>query len=179
MSGSRPAFRVVSARRAAQDDVMAFPPIPTKPSTDRDEDHLLLLSIFHFILAGLGVLGLGFLMIHYTIMSTVFDNPHMWDHLKDKDGNPVPMPFNPSLFFNAFRWFYLFMGAWGIVSIIVNLVAGFRLRQWRSRTFLLFVAGFNCLNIPFGTVLGIFTIIVLTRASVRVRYEPNTKSIGF
>jgi hypothetical protein len=148
---------------------MAFPPLPA--ISDKDKDHVLLLSIFHFILAGLGVLYLVFLMVHYAIMHTVFSNPHMWDQMKDKNGNPVQMPFNPTDFFNIFVWFYVFMGAWGIVSIILNLAAGLRLRQWQSRTFVLFVAGFNCINIPLGTVLGVFTIVILTRESMRSRFN--------
>ena len=36
----------------------------------------------------------------------------------------------------------------------------------RHRTFSRVVAGLNCLHIPLGTVLGIFTSIVLGRESV-------------
>jgi len=151
---------------------MAFPPVPSAPAaSDKDKDHVLLLSIFHFVMVGLGAVGLIFLLFHYMMMSTVFANPHIWENMKDKDGNPVPMPFDPTQFFAAFRWFYLLIGMWGVVSMIVNLIAGFRLRQWRSRTFLLFVAGFNCINFPFGTLLGIFTIMVLTRDSMRGRFD--------
>ena len=102
----------------------------------------------------------------------------MWDNLKDKDGNHVAMPFNPVVFFDAFRWFYVFMGVWAIASVILNLVAGFRLRQWRSRTFLLCVAGFNCINVPLATVLGVFTIVVLTRDSMRGRFDSGQAPTG-
>jgi hypothetical protein len=37
------------------------------------------------------------------------------------------------------------------------------------------VAGINCLHIPLGTVLGIFTIVVLCRESVRELYEAETR----
>ncbi len=171
MAETPAAFHVVSGPRAAQDGAMAFPPVPSAPVTDKDKDHVLLLSIFHFVIVGLGAMGMVFLLFHYMMMSTMFDNPHLWDNMKDKDGNPVQMPFNPTQFFKAFRWFYLMMAAWGLVSMIVNLIAGFRLRQWHSRTFLLFVAGFNCINFPFGTVLGVFTILVLTRDSMRGRFD--------
>jgi hypothetical protein len=150
--------------------IMAFPPLPAV--SDKDKDHVLLLSIFHFILAGMGVLYLAFLVLHYAMMHAVFSNPHMWDQMKDNNGHPVQMPFNPTVFFNIFVWFYVFMGAWGITSIVLNLAAGLKLRQWQSRTFVLCVAGFNCINIPFGTVLGVFTIVVLTRDSMRGRFDP-------
>jgi hypothetical protein len=36
--------------------------------------------------------------------------------------------------------------------------------------FSLVIAGLNCIQIPFGTALGVFTIIVLLRDSVREAY---------
>jgi hypothetical protein len=36
--------------------------------------------------------------------------------------------------------------------------------------FSLVVTGITCLSFPFGTALGVFTIIVLTRGSVRQLY---------
>lgn len=146
---------------------MSFPPLP---NSAQDTDRLLLLSICHFILAGLSVLGLGFLVVHYMLMSTIFANPHIWDHMKDAQGNPVQMPFDPTQFFGIFKWLYLLIGAWGVASIILNLMAGMRLRQWRSRTFLIVVAAVNCINLPIGTVVGVFTLLALTRDSVRMRF---------
>jgi hypothetical protein len=42
--------------------------------------------------------------------------------------------------------------------------------------FSLVIAGVQCMFAPFGTALGVFTIIVLTRDSVRRQYPdyPNT-----
>ena len=45
------------------------------------------------------------------------------------------------------------------------------LRGRRHRTFSLIVAGINCLGIPLGTILGVFTLIVLLRPSVRTLYR--------
>jgi len=33
------------------------------------------------------------------------------------------------------------------------------------------IAGLSCLNMPLGTVLGIFTLIVLSRESVKVLFK--------
>src|SRR5439155_9386746 len=44
----------------------------------KDREHLRLLSIFHFVFAGLAILGLAFLCVHYFIMHTAFSNPDMW-----------------------------------------------------------------------------------------------------
>jgi len=37
--------------------------------------------------------------------------------------------------------------------------------------FSLIIAGINCVQFPFGTVLGVFTFVVLLRDSVRELYE--------
>src|SRR5258705_2817637 len=65
-----------------------------------------------------------------------------------------------------FGWFFvLFAGAWMIVgwSLAICLVMAARfLAQRRRRLFCLVVAGVTAaICMPFGTVLGVFTIIVL------------------
>jgi hypothetical protein len=54
------------------------------------------------------------------------------------------------------------------VSFAVCLVqAGRALMQRRRYTFCLVIGGLSCILMPFGTVLGVFTILVLVRPSVR------------
>ncbi len=149
--------------------VVPAPIAPTPPPPDFarqqiiDAEHLKLLSIFHFVVAGLAFCGLGFLFLHYLIMSTVFANPEMW---KSHNGSP---PF-PKDFFKIFIVFYILIGGVIIVAGSLNLLAAMFLRQRKNRIFCLVVAGLNCLQVPFGTVLGVFTFIVLLRDSVRETY---------
>jgi len=126
-----------------------------------DAEHLKLLAIFHFVLAGLALLGIGFLVLHYTLMSSLFDSK-MWQGQK---GNPPPQEF-----FRIFKWFYVVFGGLLIIGSIANLLSGLWIRARKYRMFLLVVAGINCIQIPFGTTLGVFTIIVLMRDSVRELY---------
>ncbi|HEY9249604.1 MAG TPA: hypothetical protein VIO38_10745 [Rariglobus sp.] len=128
-----------------------------------DAGHLDLLAIFHFVLTGLSLLGLGFLSLHWLMMHTVLENPAIWENAK------TPPP--PKEFLAMFKWFYLFMGLVTGVMGAGNLISGFCIRRRRGRTFTLVVGGLDCLMIPFGTALGIFTIIVLSRDSVRETYE--------
>ena len=51
------------------------------------------------------------------------------------------------------------------------MISGFCLHARKHRTFSLIVGGVNFLHLPLGTVLGVFTIIVLIRDSVRELYE--------
>ena len=131
-----------------------------------DAGHLRLLSIFHYVAAGLGFLVLGFLVLHYSIMNTVFANPQMWR----QTGQNAP-PFDPRAFFGLFKWFYLFMGIWTVAGMGLNVVSGWCIARRKARIFSLVVAAINCLKLPFGTVLGVFTLIVLSRPSVQQAYE--------
>ncbi len=134
-----------------------------------DAEHLKLLSIFHFVLAGLAVVGILFLFMHYIMMSTVMNDPAVWKNQK------MPPNFDPRTFFDAFKWFYLFMGGMLVLGGIANLISGFFIRARRHRMFSLVIGGVNCLMFPFGTALGVFTFVVLLRDSVREAYEAAAK----
>lgn len=141
-----------------------IPPIPNRQRTI-DADHLNLLSIFHFVGAGLGLLGMLFLMLHFTLFYTFMDNPAMWRNQRQ----PAP----PAEFLAMFRVLYLVFGMWLVLSFVLNLFSGFFLRGRTHRTFSLVVGAINCLHVPLGTVLGVFTIMVLMRQSVREIYEES------
>jgi hypothetical protein len=144
-----------------------IPAPPPAPITDRqqvvDAEHLKLLAIFHFIIAGLAVVGIVFLMLHYLILSTVFSDPNLW--VSQKHAPPFPKDF-----FKLFIWFYIFMGFVLATAGTLNLLSGIFLRRRKHRIFSIIVGGLNGLQIPFGTILGIMTIIVLSRDSVRRIY---------
>ena len=135
-----------------------LPPLP-RDQRKIDADHLNLLGIFHFVGAGLAVLGILFLLGHYALMHAVFTNPKFFEN--QKSGPP------PAQLFAIFKWFYLVMGIWFVTSGVLNVISGLCLRARKHRTLSLVVAGINCLHIPLGTVLGVFTIVVLMRDSVR------------
>jgi len=65
----------------------------------------------------------------------------------------------------------------GLVILLVltpgflKLRAGRCLAKRRSRVFCMVIAGFSCLGVPYGTLLGVFTFIVLGQPSVRALFE--------
>ena len=139
-----------------------LPPLP-RDQRKIDADHLKLLSVFHFVGVGLALLGMLFLALHYAIFHTFLTNPQMWQNAKQ----PPP----PVELFGILKWFYLVMGIWFLASGVLNFIAALGLRARKWRTFSLVVAGINCLHMPLGTVLGVFTLVVLLRDSVRELYE--------
>jgi hypothetical protein len=56
--------------------------------------------------------------------------------------------------------------AWGII----NILSGGWIASRRNRTGTQVVAAFNCLNVPFGLALGIFTFITLGDDGVKRAY---------
>ena len=128
-----------------------------------DADHLKLLAVFHYVLAGLAVAGIGFLFLHWWFLYTMLTNPAFTK--APQNGPP------PAEFFAIFKWFYLVMGTLILSGGIGNLLSGICIRRRKARVFSLIVAGINCLCFPFGTVLGVFTFVVLLRESVVEAYE--------
>jgi hypothetical protein len=139
------------------------PVVAGDPQARRDAEHLKLLSIFHFILAALGLFGIAFLALHLVLMSAIFTNPEMWKN--SKNGPP------PEILFKLMLGGYAF----GVVVILtggfLNLLSGLFIRKRRHRMFSIISGGLNCLHVPFGTLLGVFTILILSRDSVRKIYE--------
>ncbi len=141
---------------------MDMPPYIADDQRRRDNDQIHLLSIFHFVLAALMLLGMGFLCLHYFVLHYIFFHPEIFKTNANFDA--------PKAIFSALIWFYLFIGFLLAVACAANILSGVFLLQRKSRMFSLVVAGLDCLQIPFGTALGVFTFIVLLRDSVRQSY---------
>lgn len=133
-----------------------------------DADHMKLLSIFHFVFGGFALLGLSLLFLHWLMMHSVFERPEMWK------GQPGPPP--PKEMAAVFNWFYIIFGSCIIVAAVANVVSGWLIRKRRARVFSLVVAALNCVGMPFGTILGVFSLMVLLRDSVAELYEGVSQS---
>ena len=154
------------------------PPMPASPpplypdQRKKDADHLRLLSIFSYVSAGLALLGLLFIVFHYLMMHTMFSNPAIWQQAGPTgEMRRVAPPMDMQQFFRVFVWFYVGFGLWGVLLAALNIASGVCLGARKHRTFSLIVAGLNCVRVPLGTVLGVFTLVVLLRDSVRELYE--------
>jgi hypothetical protein len=136
--------------------------IPMDMLTTQDRDHLKLLAIFHYIFAALGVCGLGFVGLHYTMMTSVMS----MEGAKNRADAP------PEAFMDIMIWFYVAMAAMFFIGTALNVLAARYLQARKHRTFCMVVAGLNVLQVPLGTLLGVFTLLVLARDSVRQAFEP-------
>lgn len=129
----------------------------------KDRDHLRILSVLHLVTAGLALFSLLFLIGHYMVMSRLMD-PSNWQSVEG--GNPPP-----DYVVDIMMWFYLFGGLMIVGAIVLNLMSALFMRNKTHRMFSIIVAGINCIQVPVGTVLGVFTLVVLLRESVKKMYD--------
>ena len=125
---------------------------------NKDEEHLRLLSIFHYIVGGLAGLFALFPVIHLVIGLVFILAPEA------VESNGEAPPALVGWLFVIFAGMFIITG-WVFAAFAI--AAGRFLARRRHRLFCLVIAGIECAFIPFGTILGVFTIIVLMRESVK------------
>ncbi|MFI5175637.1 MAG: hypothetical protein ACHQKY_12310 [Terriglobia bacterium] len=131
----------------------------------RDEEHLRLLSIGYWI-SGATTAFFSLFALIYVAMG--------WMIVHLPSGSQQPPPKIIGLFIAVFGLgFFLTL----IVLAGLKVYAGLCLKRRRVRWFCMAVAAVSCLGIPYGTVLGVFSFIVLTRPSVAALFV-DTASIN-
>ena len=123
----------------------------------QDAEHLRLLSIFHYVVAGLAALFACLPIFHLLIgLAMVTD----WGDFANQD--PVA---------GVVGWFFVVFAAAVILAgwafAVCLALAGRYLAQRRRYTYCLVMGAVACVFMPFGTVLGVFTIMTLVRDSVK------------
>ena len=124
----------------------------------QDEEQLNLLSVFHYVVGGiLGFFSL-FPCIHVAFGLAILFMPQLFH---GKEGPPSAL----------LGWLFLIVGlsliTLGWTMAVLILLAGRFLARRKHYLFCLVVGGGECLFMPFGTVLGAFTIVVLMRDGVK------------
>jgi hypothetical protein len=89
------------------------------------------------------------------------------------EAQPVPTLFG--LIFAAIAGVAILIG-WGLG--ICEILTGHYLTARKNYTFCIVVAGISCAFFPFGTVLGVLTIIVLSKPEVKEMFEENNYGGG-
>jgi hypothetical protein len=128
-----------------------------------DEGHLNTLAICHFIYGGLVGLG-GLFGIIYVALGLFMAAGSMG--ASGGAGGPPPAAVGGIL---AAIGGFITLFLWALAGCVVY--SGLSLRRRRRRVFSIVVACFCCMNIPLGTALGVFTLLVLARESVKRLYE--------
>jgi hypothetical protein len=128
-----------------------------------DEANLNTLAICHYIYGGL--LGLGGLVgLIYIVFGVILAAGAM----SGTGGPGGPPPAAIGGIVAAFGGAFTLL-LWGKGACVIY--SGMSLRQRKRRVFSLVMACLCCVNIPLGAALGIFTLVVLSRQSVKALYD--------
>jgi hypothetical protein len=135
---------------------------------DQDLKYLRILAAFHLVVAAIIALVSCFPILHLTLGVSM---------LSDFSNIP-PEPDVPRTFDLTFRLMpimfiviasSMILGGWLFAGAVA--FSGVSLLQRRRHTYSLVVAGVECMFMPIGTVLGVFTVLLLTKPSVRQLYD--------
>ena len=138
-----------------------------------DEEHLKLLSLFHYIAGGI-TLFISLIILFEFLLLFVF-----WEGLMQQYGEHRFTSYQEldATFFTIFFYLLLFILLIVITFGILEILSARFIKLRKHRTFSFIIAILNLLSIPYGTILGIMTIIVLSRNSVKEIYNANEKQI--
>lgn len=151
-------------------------PIGTQTSAalavNNDEEQLKLLAIFHYVVGGLAAVFALFPIIHL-VMGLVFVLAVPPLTVQGQPSQP-----NPAII----GWFFIILAGvfitLGLTMASLILMAGRSLSGRKRYNFCLVMACVECVFMPFGTALGIFTIIVLNRPSVKQLFGVGAAPAG-
>jgi hypothetical protein len=138
----------------------------------QDDANLKILSIFHYVVAGITALAACVPIIHLVVGIMFIVSPPK-GFGPGAHAGPQP-PFEPALF----GWIFVIVASllitfgWILAGLMV--ATGRCLAQRKRYMFCLIIAGIECTFMPFGTVLGVFTLVVLMRDSVKRQFNIET-----
>lgn len=137
---------------------------PPSFNANKDVEHLNMLAIGHYVIGGLAMLFACLPILHLVIGLKIILSP------------PSDPSHGPSA---EFGWFFVIfasvfiLGGWSLGA--ATIYAGRQVAKRQKHTFCLIMAALNCfLFSPFGTVLGVFTFVVLLRESVKPLFNGGT-----
>lgn len=138
---------------------------------NKDLEHLRLLSIFYYVLGGLIALFSCIPLIHLSFGIMFLSGA--FPVTPSRTGEPE---FPVKLFGLMFTIIPLIFILGGWTLAICTIIAGRKLSNKQGYLFCFVIAAILCAFAPFGTVLGVFTIIVLLRDSVKALFNGQNAS---
>jgi hypothetical protein len=140
-----------------------------------DEEHLRLLALFHYISGGMTVAfsAMFGLMIGMMSLAFSFIPPHAGRPCANEDpcagAQLAPEPFPQAFFF----WFFGVALVLTLILGVLEIISGRCISKRRRRVFSIVVSIPRILSFPYGTLLSIFTLLVLERRTVKELYAPG------
>ncbi len=127
-----------------------------------DIEHLRYLAIGHYVFAAITALTACLPLIHLSIgLIFLFESP------PTESGELFPTRIFGLIF--ALIGGALVIGGWALAAMVFTV--GRSLAARRRHTFCVVVAAICCAIFPLGTALGVLTILVLTRPTVKAMFQ--------
>lgn len=124
-------------------------------------EQLKLLSIFHYVVGGLHALFGSFGLIHFFVGLSFIFAPGSWG----AGANSPPEWFG--LLFAVLGGSFVLFG-WTLGAL--TIYSGRCIATRKKKKFSVVMGAINCAMVPLGTVLGVFTLILLTKDETRSLY---------
>lgn len=139
---------------------------PINSMVNRDVEHLKLLSIFWYVWAGLTAMGGCVSVIYFALGAMMMAAP------APSGGSTATQP-SPAAIGGMFMGFGGCLMAFMLGLAALSFFTARGLATRKRRTFCMVIAGLTCLSVPLGTVLGVFTLMVLSRPTVADMFAQN------
>ncbi len=122
-----------------------------------------MLAIFHYVVAGLLALMACIPFIHLAIGLAMLFAPRSF-----QGGHGPPPPAFIGMILIVVAALFIFCG-W--TAAVLLAWSGRCLTQRRRYMFCMVMAAIGCIFVPLGTVLGVFTIVVLAKPEVKATFD--------
>lgn len=131
-----------------------------RSASDQQKGYLDLLAIGYYVVGGLAGLVSCFALMYLVLGGVMLFRPESFQ------------PDQPPTFVGCIIFAVgsgLLLGGWTYAATAIY--AGRCLARRRKHTFILVLAVVSCLFAPFGTILGVLTIILLVQPEVKALFE--------
>jgi hypothetical protein len=125
------------------------------------KQHLSTLSILHYVYGALVCLS-GFAALFFLGLGVFLSSD-----IVAQNANEPPPTWLGGMFQALGLVLFIVIEIWGIFIIL----SGYWIAKLRNRTASIVAAALCLLSFPFGTALGVFTLVVLTNDEVKAEYE--------
>jgi hypothetical protein len=155
---------------------MQVPPVSYTPLTVeeyqamQDADQLRILSTLKLVYGILILVGSFFVLLYFGFFGFMMSSMETTSRASNRGVAPPP-----DLAFHAFGSIFLMFALFAMVIMWVlgwlAIYSGKCIRERRNWTLVMVSACLNCIHMPLGTALGVYTIIVINKPSVKATFD--------
>ena len=136
-------------------------------SYDRNEEHLKLLGIGHYVMAGLDLLGCAGGAVYLAMAMFV-------PAAMEQSGDPKMPESMPETVGIAMAVIGGGLVLFSVLMACLTAYSGWSLHHHRNKILIYVVSAIHLLSMPIGTILGVLTIIVMQRPDVAARFDRHS-----